>query len=136
MVIRLWCPQLLLESRSPKYHVYYPEYENLFLGCSDSALNGAFYVTVLLLTLLCFAVGEEASTVYSFASKYVSIMSLPPVLTLHLKRFRQTENGVSVKVHRHVAFPLLLDMKPYCGDSDMVSDYGGSTNAVHERGYV
>ena len=66
--------------------------------------------------------GEEEKPVYSVAAKQVSVQSLPPVLTLHVKRFRQTVKGRSVKIDKHVVFPVLLDMKPYCGNSDVVSD--------------
>ncbi|KAE8295105.1 Ubiquitin carboxyl-terminal hydrolase 16 [Larimichthys crocea] len=52
--------------------------------------------------------------VYTDALKQMLISSLPPVLTLHLKRFQQ--NGYSIcKVNRHVQFPLILDLAPFCG---------------------
>ncbi|XP_061682858.1 ubiquitin carboxyl-terminal hydrolase 16 [Syngnathoides biaculeatus] len=51
--------------------------------------------------------------VYTDASKQMLISSPPPVLTLHLKRFQQ--NGYSIcKVNRHVPFPLMLDLAPFC----------------------
>ncbi|XP_029922337.1 ubiquitin carboxyl-terminal hydrolase 16 [Myripristis murdjan] len=51
--------------------------------------------------------------VYTDALKQMLISSPPPVLTLHLKRFQQ--NGYSIcKVNRHVQFPLVLDLAPYC----------------------
>ncbi|XP_037123670.1 ubiquitin carboxyl-terminal hydrolase 16 [Syngnathus acus] len=51
--------------------------------------------------------------VYTEASKQMLISSPPPVLTLHLKRFQQ--NGYSIcKVNRHVPFPLILDLAPFC----------------------
>ena len=47
------------------------------------------------------------------ASKQLLLLSLPPVLTLHLKRFQQV--GFSLrKVNRHVEFPMMLDLAPYC----------------------
>ncbi|KAM9359034.1 ubiquitin carboxyl-terminal hydrolase 16 [Symphorus nematophorus] len=52
--------------------------------------------------------------IYTDALKQMLISSPPPVLTLHLKRFQQ--NGYSIcKVNRHVQFPLILDLAPFCG---------------------
>ncbi|CAL1531431.1 unnamed protein product [Lymnaea stagnalis] len=52
-------------------------------------------------------------TVYSNANKQYLIFRPPAVLTLHLKRFEQT--GItSRKVNRHVDFPCVLDLAPYC----------------------
>ncbi|XP_061636972.1 ubiquitin carboxyl-terminal hydrolase 16 isoform X1 [Phyllopteryx taeniolatus] len=51
--------------------------------------------------------------VYTDASKQMLISSPPPVLTLHLKRFQQNGYGIS-KVNRHVPFPLMLDLAPFC----------------------
>lgn len=57
---------------------------------------------------------QGSKNIYTDASKQMLISSPPPVLTLHLKRFQQ--NGYSIcKVNRHVQFPLLLDLAPYCG---------------------
>ncbi|XP_017271741.1 ubiquitin carboxyl-terminal hydrolase 16 isoform X2 [Kryptolebias marmoratus] len=51
--------------------------------------------------------------IYTDALKQMLISSPPAVLTLHLKRFQQ--NGYSIcKVNRHVHFPLILDLAPYC----------------------
>ncbi|XP_059175697.1 ubiquitin carboxyl-terminal hydrolase 45-like isoform X2 [Physella acuta] len=52
-------------------------------------------------------------TVYSNANKQYLIFRPPAVLTLHLKRFEQT-GLTSRKVNRHVDFPLVLDLAPYC----------------------
>ncbi|XP_011606953.2 ubiquitin carboxyl-terminal hydrolase 16 isoform X1 [Takifugu rubripes] len=58
--------------------------------------------------------GKGSKNVYTDALKQMLISSLPPVLTLHLKRFQQ--NGYSIcKVNRHVQFPLILDLAPFCG---------------------
>uniref|UniRef100_A0A3Q3VJE5 ubiquitinyl hydrolase 1 n=1 Tax=Mola mola TaxID=94237 RepID=A0A3Q3VJE5_MOLML len=52
--------------------------------------------------------------IYTDALKQMLISSPPPVLTLHLKRFQQ--NGYSIcKVNRHVQFPMILDLAPFCG---------------------
>ncbi|XP_069046289.1 ubiquitin carboxyl-terminal hydrolase 16 isoform X2 [Lepisosteus oculatus] len=55
--------------------------------------------------------GEKC--VYTDALKQMLISLPPPVLTLHLKRFQQV--GYSVcKVNRHVIFPQVLDLAPFC----------------------
>ncbi|XP_048836704.1 ubiquitin carboxyl-terminal hydrolase 16 isoform X2 [Brienomyrus brachyistius] len=51
--------------------------------------------------------------VYTDGLKQMLVSLLPPVLTLHLKRFQQV--GYSVcKVNRHVHFPQILDLAPFC----------------------
>ncbi|KAM9853291.1 ubiquitin carboxyl-terminal hydrolase 16 [Aulostomus maculatus] len=51
--------------------------------------------------------------IYTDALKQMLISSPPQVLTLHLKRFQQM--GYSIcKVNRHVHFPLILDLAPFC----------------------
>lgn len=53
---------------------------------------------------------------YTNARKQLLISSVPAVLVLHLKRFHQA--GVSLrKVNRHVDFPLVLDLAPFCSAS-------------------
>jgi ubiquitin carboxyl-terminal hydrolase 22/27/51 len=53
-------------------------------------------------------------------SKQMSLLRLPPVLCLHLKRFRHHRGGggavaVGTKTDLHVSFPLdALDLTPYC----------------------
>uniref|UniRef100_A0A8C4IEP1 Ubiquitin carboxyl-terminal hydrolase 16 n=1 Tax=Dicentrarchus labrax TaxID=13489 RepID=A0A8C4IEP1_DICLA len=57
---------------------------------------------------------KDKKNIYTDAFKQMLISSPPPVLTLHLKRFQQ--NGYSIcKVNRHVQFPLILDLAPFCG---------------------
>ncbi|XP_051966349.1 ubiquitin carboxyl-terminal hydrolase 16 isoform X2 [Xyrauchen texanus] len=51
--------------------------------------------------------------VYRDALKQMLISSPPPVLTLHLKRFQQVAYSVC-KVNRHVQFPQILDLAPFC----------------------
>jgi len=56
---------------------------------------------------------EDKKDVYTNASKQVLIFKPPAVITFHLKRFQQI--GFSLrKVNRHVSFPLVLDIAPYC----------------------
>ncbi|KAM9733245.1 ubiquitin carboxyl-terminal hydrolase 16 [Menidia menidia] len=57
--------------------------------------------------------GGSKKNIYTDALKQMLISSPPAVLTLHLKRFQQ--NGYSIcKVNRHVQFPLILDLAPFC----------------------
>ncbi|XP_066558564.1 ubiquitin carboxyl-terminal hydrolase 45 isoform X2 [Amia ocellicauda] len=92
---------------------------------------------------------RKAENVYTSARKQMLISSLPPVVTLHLKRFHQA--GMSLrKVNRHVDFPLLLDLAPFCaatcknmvqGERVLYSLYGivehsGSMRGGHYTAYV
>ena len=50
--------------------------------------------------------------VLCLVSKQIMIHQIPPVLILHMKRF---EIGDKVtKDDRHISFPEILDMAPYC----------------------
>ncbi|XP_039108072.1 ubiquitin carboxyl-terminal hydrolase 45 isoform X3 [Hyaena hyaena] len=56
---------------------------------------------------------KKAEGVYTNARKQFLISAVPPILILHLKRFHQA--GLSLrKVNRHVDFPLILDLAPFC----------------------
>eukprot|EP00760_Papus_ankaliazontas_P033673 PhM_4_TR65/c0_g1_i1/m.94435/K11844/USP16_45; ubiquitin carboxyl-terminal hydrolase 16/45 len=57
---------------------------------------------------------------YVSATKQYSVSSLPPVLVLHLKRFRQDMTGRYHKDSQTVAFPHEIDMSPFLGP-DFVS---------------
>ena len=46
-------------------------------------------------------------------SKQIMIHQLPPVLILHMKRFEVGFNEV-IKDDRHISFPEILNMAPYC----------------------
>ncbi|XP_037533548.1 ubiquitin carboxyl-terminal hydrolase 16 [Nematolebias whitei] len=90
------------------------------------------------------------SNVYTDALKQMLISSPPAVLTLHLKRFQQ--NGYSIcKVNRHVHFPLILDLAPYCaakckniseGDAQIlyslygIVEHSGTMRSGHYTAYV
>ncbi|NXP07537.1 UBP16 hydrolase, partial [Thinocorus orbignyianus] len=51
--------------------------------------------------------------IYTNAKKQMLISLVPPVLTLHLKRFQQA--GFSLrKVSRHIKFPEVIDLAPFC----------------------
>ncbi|KFU96110.1 Ubiquitin carboxyl-terminal hydrolase 45, partial [Chaetura pelagica] len=59
---------------------------------------------------------KKMEGVYTNARKQLLISSVPAVLILHLKRFHQA--GLSLrKVNRHVDFPLILDLAPFCSAS-------------------
>eukprot|EP00730_Choanoeca_flexa_P017831 TRINITY_DN8625_c0_g1_i2.p1 TRINITY_DN8625_c0_g1~~TRINITY_DN8625_c0_g1_i2.p1 ORF type:complete len:883 (+),score=186.81 TRINITY_DN8625_c0_g1_i2:246-2894(+) len=56
------------------------------------------------------------------ASKQMLIESVPPVLTIHLKRFQQTGMRLS-KNTKHVSFPVVLDLAPFCVANCAVTVY-------------
>ncbi|NXF94069.1 UBP45 hydrolase, partial [Eubucco bourcierii] len=59
---------------------------------------------------------KKLEGVYTNARKQLLISCVPAVLILHLKRFHQA--GLSLrKVNRHVDFPLILDLAPFCAAS-------------------
>ena len=49
---------------------------------------------------------------FTDATKQFHVKSLPPILTIHLKRFSQSGFRLN-KVNKHIDFPLVLDMGPY-----------------------
>ncbi|KAG2457166.1 UBP16 hydrolase, partial [Polypterus senegalus] len=55
----------------------------------------------------------EKNNIYTNAQKQMLISVAPPVLTLHIKRFQQTGYGIC-KENRHVQFPQILDLAPFC----------------------
>ncbi|XP_056139472.1 ubiquitin carboxyl-terminal hydrolase 16 isoform X2 [Lampris incognitus] len=88
--------------------------------------------------------------VYTDAVKQILVSSPPSVLTLHLKRFQQT--GYSIcKVNRHVQFPQVLDLAPFCalncknvteGDAQVlyslygIVEHSGTMRSGHYTAYV
>ncbi|XP_061572090.1 ubiquitin carboxyl-terminal hydrolase 45 isoform X2 [Cololabis saira] len=92
---------------------------------------------------------KKVETIYTSARKQILISSLPPVITLHLKRFHQAGMNLR-KVNRHVDFPLVLDLAPFCSascknlaasDRVLYSLYGivehsGSMRGGHYTAYV
>lgn len=58
--------------------------------------------------------------VYTVATKQLLLHRLPPVLTLHLKRFQQVRYGLQ-KITEAVLFPFILDLAPFCTGSCKVS---------------
>ncbi|KAK2089503.1 Ubiquitin carboxyl-terminal hydrolase 16 [Saguinus oedipus] len=55
----------------------------------------------------------ERRHVYTNAKKQMLISLAPPVLTLHLKRFQQAGFNLR-KVNKHIKFPEILDLAPFC----------------------
>ncbi|XP_036746305.1 ubiquitin carboxyl-terminal hydrolase 45 isoform X2 [Manis pentadactyla] len=93
--------------------------------------------------------GKKTEGVYTNARKQLLISAVPAILILHLKRFHQA--GLSLrKVNRHVDFPLMLDLAPFCsatcknvsvGDKVLYGLYGivehsGSMRGGHYTAYV
>ncbi|XP_060729029.1 ubiquitin carboxyl-terminal hydrolase 45 isoform X1 [Tachysurus vachellii] len=92
---------------------------------------------------------KKMEKVYTSARKQMLISELPPVVTLHLKRFHQAGMNFR-KVNRHVDFPLVLDLAPFCsascknlgsGERVLYSLYGivehsGSMRGGHYTAYV
>ncbi|XP_037311002.2 ubiquitin carboxyl-terminal hydrolase 45 isoform X3 [Pungitius pungitius] len=92
---------------------------------------------------------KKVEKIYTSARKQMLISSLPPVITLHLKRFHQAGMNLR-KVNRHVDFPLILDLAPFCsascrnlaaGERVLYSLYGivehsGSMRGGHYTAYV
>ncbi|XP_051781459.1 ubiquitin carboxyl-terminal hydrolase 45 isoform X1 [Erpetoichthys calabaricus] len=96
-----------------------------------------------------FTSDKKVDNVYTSARKQMLISALPPVVILHLKRFHQA--GMTLrKVNRHVDFPLVLDLAPFCsascknivaGEKVLYSLYGivehsGSMRGGHYTAYV
>ncbi|XP_026998680.2 ubiquitin carboxyl-terminal hydrolase 45 isoform X3 [Tachysurus fulvidraco] len=95
------------------------------------------------------ATDKKMEKVYTSARKQMLISELPPVVTLHLKRFHQAGMNLR-KVNRHVDFPLVLDLAPFCsascknlgsGERVLYSLYGivehsGSMRGGHYTAYV
>lgn len=92
---------------------------------------------------------KKVEKIYTSARKQMLISLLPPVITLHLKRFHQAGMNLR-KVNRHVDFPLVLDLAPFCsascknlaaGERVLYSLYGivehsGSMRGGHYTAYV
>ncbi|XP_010225591.1 PREDICTED: ubiquitin carboxyl-terminal hydrolase 16-like, partial [Tinamus guttatus] len=56
---------------------------------------------------------SEKKYIYTNAKKQMLISLPPPILTLHLKRFQQAGFNLR-KVNRHIKFPEVLDLAPFC----------------------
>ncbi|OPJ66502.1 ubiquitin carboxyl-terminal hydrolase 16 [Patagioenas fasciata monilis] len=58
-------------------------------------------------------VKSENKCIYTNAKKQMLISLAPPILTLHLKRFQQAGFNLR-KVNRHIKFPEVIDLAPFC----------------------
>nr|XP_019943865.1 PREDICTED: ubiquitin carboxyl-terminal hydrolase 16 isoform X2 [Paralichthys olivaceus] len=94
--------------------------------------------------------GGSKNNVYTDALKQMLISSPPPVLTLHMKRFKQSGHSIC-KVNRHVQFPLILDLASFCvvkcknvmeGDTQIlyslygIVEHSGTMRSGHYTAYV
>lgn len=58
--------------------------------------------------------GKGGKTINTNATKQFLISSPPAVLILHLKRFQVGPRCMFRKMTKHVSFPLVLDLAPFC----------------------
>lgn len=58
--------------------------------------------------------GKEGKTVYTNATKRFLVSSPPAILILHLKRFQIGPRCMFRKMSKHVDFPTILDLAPFC----------------------
>nr|XP_020651875.1 ubiquitin carboxyl-terminal hydrolase 16 isoform X2 [Pogona vitticeps] len=88
--------------------------------------------------------------VYTNAEKQMLISLAPPVLTLHLKRFQQAGYSLQ-KVNKHIMFPEIIDLAPFCsvkcknvaeGNSKVlyslygIVEHSGTMRSGHYTAYV
>lgn len=59
--------------------------------------------------------GKDGKTINTNATKQFLISSPPAVLILHLKRFQVGQRFMFRKITKHVTFPFILDIAPFCG---------------------
>lgn len=59
--------------------------------------------------------GKDGKTINTNATKQFLVSSPPAVLILHLKRFQVGPRCMFRKLTKHVTFPFLLDIAPFCG---------------------
>jgi len=89
---------------------------------------------------------EKPKLVKCPAIKQFLLEELPPILTLHLKRFKQTNYGFE-KINKNVKFPLVLDLTNYLASPPIdptksiyhlfgMVVHGGSLNGGHYVAYV
>ncbi|KAF6213614.1 hypothetical protein GE061_011335 [Apolygus lucorum] len=69
---------------------------------------------------------KDGKTVLTMATKQLLIGQAPPILILHLKRF-QVQLHSFRKLSKHVSFPLVLDLAPFC--TSIGEDKNKVTNA-------
>ncbi|KMZ97396.1 hypothetical protein PVNG_01226 [Plasmodium vivax North Korean] len=68
------------------------------------------------------------------ATKQCVINKLPRVLTIQIKRFFMNSKYNVVKNHKHISYPLYLDMKGYVNSYDMFqNDFNNNVIALYEK---
>ncbi|XP_048241529.1 ubiquitin carboxyl-terminal hydrolase 44-like [Haliotis rufescens] len=76
------------------------------------------------------------SKIYTDAQKRFVVNKLPPVLRLHLKRFRWSGRNHREKISTHVAFEEELNMTPYCTNIPDICQYRLTSVVIHHgRGF-
>uniref|UniRef100_A0A8C5RUS1 Ubiquitin specific peptidase 16 n=1 Tax=Laticauda laticaudata TaxID=8630 RepID=A0A8C5RUS1_LATLA len=88
--------------------------------------------------------------IYTNAKKQMLISLAPPILTLHLKRFQQAGYNLQ-KVNKHIMFPEVMDLAPFCsikcknvreGTSEVlyslygIVEHSGTMRSGHYTAYV
>ncbi|GBP56446.1 Ubiquitin carboxyl-terminal hydrolase 16 [Eumeta japonica] len=58
--------------------------------------------------------GKDGKTIYTNATKRFLVSSPPAILILHLKRFQIGPRCMFRKMSKHVDFPTVLDLAPFC----------------------
>lgn len=88
----------------------------------------------------------EKIKIYRNASKQFSFYQHPPVITFHLKRFKQTKNGFT-KDNTRVYFPIHLNLEPFTHPSSKsikdceyelygIVEHGGGLESGHYTAYI
>jgi len=87
---------------------------------------------------------KDGKTVYQNSTKQLLISKPPPIMIFHLKRF-QAQKFSCRKLTRHVEFPLILDISPFCEDKNCepmlyslygVVEHSGTLHGGHYVAYV
>lgn len=63
--------------------------------------------------------GKDGKTVYTNATKRFLVSSPPAILILHLKRFQIGPRCLFRKMSKHVDFPTVLDLAPFCAADEL-----------------
>lgn len=78
--------------------------------------------------------GKDGKTVYTNATKRFLVSSPPAILILHLKRFQIGPRCMFRKMSKHVDFPTILDLAPFCA-MDKVRKLPNATKHQNELIY-
>nr|XP_022323402.1 ubiquitin carboxyl-terminal hydrolase 44-like [Crassostrea virginica] len=83
---------------------------------------------------------KSTSSTFTEAQKRLLLKKLPPVLRLHLKRFRWSGRNHREKICTQVAFDEVLDIEPFCDKSEMEGGESYQYNLMgviihHGRGF-